>query len=359
MTKAPRQLLLLPEFRKFIIASSSGRRLMPSGKKVRKGTLIQYNCVLSLLEEFEQTLTEPIRIELVNKASLRTLVKEKNYWARFFKHFSQFLYRKKGCFDQYVGSVFKVLKTFFKYLATEKAFPVGEFHKKFRVPDEKFNPVILTPTQLKFLITNTEFESSLSPSLKRVKDIFVFGCTVALRCQDLMRLQKSNIQHTNEGVYVALHTQKTGTEIKIPLPEYAQAIVYKYRRKAGKYVLPRLSSTNLNLGIKALMKKAGWDHSLPKIRQKAGEPCEIKTKSGESFRFYDHITAHTMRRTAITTLLLMGVDENSVRRISGHTAGSKEFYRYVVVVQEYLNAKVKEAHIRLIDNSEFDLQKVA
>lgn len=359
MKRAPKQLQLLPEFRKFIVASSTGRRSMTSGKKVRKGTLIQYECALALIEEFEHTLTEPLRIELLNKASLRTLQKEKNYWIRFFKRFSQFLYQKKGCYDHYVGSVFKVLKTFFKYLQSDKALPVGDFHKKFKIPHEKFTPVILTPTQLRFLITDKDFEQSLSIPLKRIKDIFVFGCTVALRYQDLMRLQKSNIQQTHEGVYVVLHTQKTGAEIKIPLPEYAQTIVFKYRRRAGKYVLPRLSSTNLNLGIKALIKKAGWDHNLPKIRQKAGEACELKTKKGESFKFYDHITAHTMRRTAITTLLLMGVDENSVRRISGHAPGSKEFYRYVVVVQEYLNAKVKEAHIRLLTNTDFDMQKVA
>ena len=65
-----------------------------------------------------------------------------------------------------------------------------------------------------------------------------------------------------------------------------------------------------------------------------------------------------MRRTAITTLLLLGVDEISVRRISGHAAGSKEFYRYVVVVQEYMNAKVKEAHIKLLNGEEISNQKL-
>ena len=359
MQSNPRQLLLIPEFRKFIIASNSGRRLMPSGKKVRKGTLTQYDCVLLLLEEFEQSLPEPLRIQLLHRASIRLLQKERKYWMRFFKQFCHFLYRRKDCFDQYVGAVFKVLKTFFRYLSTDKSFPVGDFYKKFRIPGEKFTPVILSPSQLKYLIINTGFEQSLSGSQKRVRDIFVFGCTVALRYQDLMRLQKSNIQHTNEGVYVVLHTQKTGSEIKIPLPDYAQDIVFKYRRKAGKYILPRLSSTNLNLGIKALMKKAGWDYNLPKIRQRAGEAVEIKTKTAESFKFCDHITAHTMRRTAITTLLLMGVDENSVRKISGHAPGSREFYRYVVVVQEYLNASVKEAHIRLLNDHEFEVQKVA
>ena len=357
--KSNSQIMVLAEFKKFITASTTGRRVMPSGKKVRVGTLKQYQCVLHLLEEFETYQTSPLRIQILQRASLRLLQKEKNYWARFFKQFSLFLYKKKNCFDQYVGSVFKIIKTFFHFLAIDKVLPVGEFYKKFRIPAENINPVILTPTQLRFLITNKEFEDSLSISLKKVRDIFVFGCTVALRYQDLMRLRKSNIQYSTEGMYVILHTQKTGSEIRIPLPDYALTIINKYKRKVGQFVLPRLSCTNLNLAIKKLMKKAGWNYSLPKIRHRQGEPVEIKNTLGKTYRFYEHVTAHTMRRTAITTLLLMGVDENSVRRISGHAPGSKEFYRYVVVIQEYLNAKVKEAHIRLLTEGEIAMPKVA
>lgn len=353
------QLPFIPEFRKFITASTTGRRLMTSGKKVRTGTIKQYHCVLLLLEEFELSLPTPVRVQLLHRASLRTLQKEKNYWTRFFKQFSFFLYSKKNCYDQYVGSVFKIIKTFFNYLNIERALPIGNFHKKFRIPPEKFNPVILSPAQLRFLIVNKEFEDLLSPTLKRVKDIFVFGRTVALRFQDLMRLQKNNLQYNGDTVNVILHTQKTGAEMRIPLPDYAVSIATKYKRKAGRYVLPRLSSTNLNIGIKKLIRKAGWDYSQPKIRQFRGEAVEIKNKSGQSYSFYEHITAHSMRRTAITTLLLLGVDENSVRKISGHAPGSKEFYRYVSIVQEYLDAKVKEAHFRLVDEPEIITSKVA
>jgi len=258
---------------------------------------------------------------------------------------------KKNCYDQYAGTVFKVIKVFFRYLLLEKALPVGEFYKRFRVPVRRYNPVILSPMQLRFLITDTEFGRSLSPSLKRVKDIFVFGCTVALRYSDLMRLRKTNIQDGEEGVYVVLHTGKTGSEIRVPLPVYARDIISRYRKATGVYLLPRLSVSNLNLGIKALVKKAGWDHYLPKIRYRRGVAVEVKTSLGKTFRFYDHMTAHTMRQTAITTLLLLGVDENSVRGISGHAPGSREFYRYVALVQEYFDERVKAAHQKLVDGA--------
>lgn len=356
MIKESRQLLLLPQFQKFITASTTGRRLMPSGIKVRPGTIKQYQCTYLLLEEFEEQQENPLRIIILHRSSLRTIQKEKSYWIKFFRKFTDFLYNQKGCYDRYTSSVCKMIKAFFHYLAVEKALPIGEFHKRFRIPIHNFTPVILSPSQLRFLITDKEFEASLRKSLQRTKDIFVFGCTVALRLQDLMRLTKNNIQYTSDGTYVVLHTQKTGAEVKILLPDYATAIIDKYKRKAGRYVLPRLAGSNLNLQIKIIIKKAGWDYNLPKIRHKQGRPLEIKTKSGDSYKFYNHITVHSMRRTAITILLLLGVDENSVRRISGHAPGSKEFYRYVVVVQDYLDEKIKKAHTLLLEGDEKSLQ---
>ena len=187
-TTSKELLLLLQEFQKFITASKTGRRLMPSGKKVSEGTLQQYNCVYLLLEEFQQLQTKTIRIQLLTRSSLRLIQKEKLYWVRFFKNFSSFLYKQKKCFDQYVGSVFKVLKTFFNYLLKDKCLPVGEFHRQFTIPAEHSNPVVLSPAQLKFLITDKNFEQELPKHLQRTKDILVFGCTVGLRHQDLMSL---------------------------------------------------------------------------------------------------------------------------------------------------------------------------
>jgi hypothetical protein len=201
MSTTAKQLSLIIEFQKFITASKTGRRLMPSGKKVRAGTIEQYQCVLLLLEQFQQLQPKPIRIVLLTKNALRVLQQEKLYWCRFFKKFSTFLYKQKNCYDQYTNSVFKILKAFFNYLLKEKCLPVGVFHCQFRIPTEHTNPVVLSPAQLKFLITDTHFETSLPASLQRTKDIFVFGCTVGLRYQDLMRL-KNNIFSLLETVYM-------------------------------------------------------------------------------------------------------------------------------------------------------------
>lgn len=346
---ANKYILLLPELRKFIRASASGRRLMPSGKKIRRGTLIQYEVMYRLLQEFEQTAGVAIRLFRKSRFTARDWQKERLYWKRLFNQFTGFLYREKSGYDQYVASVAKVLRTFLRYLEQERGFPALGFYRKLRVPAEVLTPIVLSPEQLKFLINDKRFIESLSPHLQRTRDLFVFACMVGLRYRDLMSLRTSNLQYTEEGVNLLLHTQKTGAMIRVPLPDWAVELIRKYRGKAGTYLLPRISGTNLNLQIKTLMERAGWVYSLPKIRNRRGEPVELKKPGGKSWRFCDHITVHTCRRTAITTLLLLGVEENMVRRISGHAPGSREFYKYVGLVQDYLDRQVKEAHRRLVE----------
>lgn len=344
-----KELQFIAEFEKFISASASGKRLTATGKKLTKGAVENYGYTLQLIKEYEAHYNIQLRISLLNKASLKTIQKEKNYWLKFYRQFAIFLYKQKSCFDNYVATTFKNIKTFFNYLLLEKALPVGQYHKLFKTPQKQFTPIVLTPEQLNFLITNQEFYDSLTPSLQRIRDIFVIGCTVGLRVSDLMRLKKTNIIATSTETYLKIYTQKTGTEIKIPLPQYAIDILKKYAKKNNSYVLPQLANVNINKDLKLLAEEAGWTHNLPKSMSKQGKIIEVKNKQGKCYRFCDHITSHTMRRTAITTLLILGVPELVVRQLSGHAAGSKEFYKYISIANDYTNQQLKQAHQKLFN----------
>ncbi len=349
MKKNAVQVLVVDYFQQFIRATISGKRLTAAGKKMSTGTIKNYEYVQKMLLEFEAKKQISLRVQLLNRASLKTFQKEKNYWKRFYLQFSNFLYREKGYYDNYAGGIFKILKTFFNYLRYEKGLSVGNYYKTFKTPQQVLAPVVLEPAQLQFLISNKAFEASLCPCLARAKDIFVFGCTIALRVSDLMKLEKKHLSYNGAEVYLKIFTQKTSTAVKIPLPDYAIKIIEKYKYKAGKYILPRLANTNLNIQVKKLVKKAGWTDTLIKVMSRQGKIQELKNANGKSWQFYQHITAHTMRRTAITTLLIMGVPELVVRKISGHTPGSKEFYRYVAIAQDYISKAVKIAYIKLIE----------
>jgi integrase len=352
MGQTNQPLPLLPLFSSFIAASKSNRRQTASKKKFAAGTLEQYQCVYKLLAAYELKYHITLRLELVKKHSVTALQKQKRYWSCFFKTFCRFLYSDKGCLDTYVAAVFKVLRTFFNYLSKDKHLPIGNFHHLFRSPTPIYTPLVLEPCQLQFLIQDLPFDQALPRHLQRTKDIFVFGCTVALRYSDLMALRKEQVIQSPSGAFLQVHTQKTGVMVKLPLPAYLMAILEKHHKKAGRYLLPRLSNVNFNLQVKDLMERAGWTYTLPKVRHRMGRPVELKSKTGESLRFCDQVSAHTMRRTAITTLLMLGVPEQAVRRISGHAPGSREFYRYIALAEDYVQGQVRRAYEKLLEPAE-------
>jgi integrase len=248
-----------------------------------------------------------------------------------------------------VGQNIKIIRVFFNYLQKDLLIPVGDFHKNFYVRKEEIPIVILLPEELNFLIYNKIFEESLPEKMQQVKDMFVFGCTVALRISDLLALKTSNLRINGSDWYIIVRSKKTGTDTQIRLPDYAVSILKKYKAKNSR-LLPHFNKVNLNLYVKRLIELAGYTQPVGKQREQQGKVREInqlKQNKTSSYRFCDLITTHTMRRTAITTMLSLGVPEQVVRKISGHSPMSKEFFRYVSLAQTYQDQEVSKMFDKL------------
>ena len=229
----------------------------------------------------------------------------------------------------------------------------GDFHKQFYVRKEEIPIFPLMPEELSFIIYNKEFEASLKPRMKEVKDFVVFGCTVALRFSDLNALHKPNVRIINEQYYLAVRSKKTDTDTLVKLPSYAVEIIQRYQ-KTKKRLLPAFNKSNLNKYIKQLFELAGFTHPVLVTRGKRGKRYELKKLHGDrkqTFSFCDVATTHTMRRTAITTMLSLGVPEQIVRKISGHSPGSKEFYRYVSWAQSYQDKETEKMFEKLSEKN--------
>jgi integrase len=375
-----KQYPILPLFSKMIADSKSGKRLQSNGKKLSAGTIVNYECVYKLLVNYQTFCKTEIRFLPFNKLTQRQLHTEKNYWAKFYKNFTQYLYQQCKHYDNYVGFVIKIIKVFFNYVNNKLLLPFGNFHTQFYVRKEQVPIITLLPEQLNFLIYNQAFEQSLTKRMQQVKDTFVFGCTVALRFSDLMAIKQSNLRKVNDSWYLLTRSIKTHTDSQIQLPDYAIEIAKKYKKQKGGYLLPRFNNVNLNKFVKQLTELAGFTEPMSKKREQRGvvkqvakqcEAMQIKQqqrKQGQQaptaaaqkptkkeLRFCDLVTTHTMRRTAITTMLCLGMPEHLVRKISGHSPMSNEFFRYVALAQVYQDKetttmfnKLKEKQLKVV-----------
>lgn len=334
-----------PLYERFISDSRSGRRLQVNGRMISKGTINNYLNTGRLLRKFCLEKEFSLRIREIKRMNRKLLVGERNYWRRFYRKFTTYLYRELHHFDNYVGSIMKNIRVFFHYLQKELLIDTGDFYKNFHVCREDVPVIALFPGQLRDLIFNKELEKMLSKRLLEVKDFFVFGCTVGLRFSDLVRLNARNLRREGTDVYLQVRSQKSGNETLLKLPSFATEIAYRYLRKY-RTLLPPFNRNNVNEYLKQLMNIAGLSDPVGKTRTRQGRLKNINFHSRE-YRFCDLVSSHCMRRTAVTTLLSLGVPELIVRKITGHTSHSREFNRYILISQQYMDKTTTLAFERI------------
>jgi integrase len=340
--------LILPLFNQFIRETETGKRLKKNGERIKKESIDNYYYVLKNLTRFSVDVKMDLRICDASKLTKRELLSEKSYWKKFYQKFTEYLY-KNGCHDNYVGANIKVIRVFFNYLKNDKDFFTGDFQRLFYVRKEEVEIFVLSPEQLKLMIHDVFFEENLTTQQKRIKDIFVFGCTTGLRYSDMFLLTSKNFEQTNSDWYLKIKSKKTKTFSLIKLPNYAVSIYQKHQPKDSKIpVFGAISLFNFNRNLKQIGELAGLTQSVEVSREKQGKSHKIKsTKSNLQNRFCDKMSSHMMRRTAITTLLILGMPEHLVRKISGHSTASSSFNRYVHYAQAYMDKEIDKVHSKL------------
>lgn len=333
---------------KFIKEMRKGQRLKVNGHRLRRNSITNYLFLLKHLREFSSQKQIKLRIKHWDELNCRAQKREINYWKKFYHDFTDYLFNQKGHFDNYVGSNMKMLLAFFAWLKKEIIVDAGPLTSFFYVTHQDIQVIALNPARLNFLINDKKFETSLSESLQVWKDMFVFGCTTALRFSDLRKLNYTNLETINENVYLCVCSQKTQTVSRVYLPQFAKDILFKYRRRKLS-LFPPISKTNFNKCVKKIALLAGWTEEMAKTRNRQGIPVTIYRDAEKKlhYRFCDLISSHTMRRTAITTMLRMGMHEMNVRIISGHTAQSPSFYRYVQYSESFMNEEMNKVFTKL------------
>lgn len=337
---------LIPLFKMFIKDTQNGKRMKKDGTRISSGTINNYQFTLKNLERFVWKTNFELRGCIFHKLTGRELISEKNYWKKLNKRFSSFLH-SRGNFDNSVGANMKTFRSFVIYLKQEKGLDFGDFYKHLYVRHEEVQILVLSPERIKFMIIDKKFDETLNLKHKFIKDIFIFGCTTGLRYSDLMNLTNKNFSKDGENYYLHALSIKTKSRSAIKLPDYAVDIYKNYKpRNSTSPLFKKVGLSNFNDVLKSLGEKAGFTEVLANKRDMRGVQKDIYNRKN---RFCDRMSSHMMRRTSITTLLILGVPELLVRKISGHKDGSKSFYRYVDFARTYMDDESQKAFDKLIN----------
>jgi integrase len=346
-------LLLVME--RFIRVSACGRRRKPDGDRISRGTIVNYRNTYRLLDTFCREKQVHWEVDTSLRISATRFRQRKAYWERFWRQFSDFLYAR-GYADNYVANIFKILRAVLRYLHHQYGYTENQFLPYRWVRNYHPDFQVIGREQLQALLSDRSLYKKLSPRLRRIRKIMIAGCLTALRASDLLNLRSRNIIDKENRQWLEVRSKKTKHHTRMLMPSDLAEILRRKANPSGR-LLPRISNVNLNIGIKKLAEQAGWTWAVSPARLQRGRPIHGETSgSGQTIRYCDQLTTHSLRRSAITLLLRAGMPETLVRRISGHQPGSKEFHRYVVISQDWLDEHTEKAFGKLLGTTGISLK---
>lgn len=319
--------LIIPHLEVFIDRSRSGDRKTRKGKRVGLSAIGSYEYLKKILEAYEK------------KKGVRLTLEDMN--DRFYDQFTAYMWDELDFYDNSTGSVIKNLRTFLNWAAEEEIIKKVDF-AKWIIWKESIDIVVLYPDELKIL-----FNIPVPAELQETKDLFLSGCMTCLRAANLLTLGRDNLI----GDQLKVLSVKTNKPIMIDVNPMLKEIFGRYENLVPEMKIRKFNKELKKLGawLKAQIlkeKKEGfignsWDSKFIRTRYKRGEAIL------EYLDMANMISTHTMRRTGITNLLMMGLSEIEVKSISGHSFTGDSFLKYVKIAEQFTSKKSNEAWAKI------------
>ena len=268
-------------------------------------TIKDYISACNAIEDFEYDFNCSLRLSDIDEDFLDDF---KDFLAEEHESTEKHTYKcKGGMVNKTINKRLECLSAFVRsyYKDIEKAQSI--FESRILRNDRNKEIIRIDKDEIKELY-NRELKDS---SRNMIRDYFVFLCLTGLRFGDFVSINKDNFVMGKDGlVTLSLYTQKTNIRIEIKLTKQAKEIAERYDYKFDGY-----TNQAFNRAIKELLKDEElFEDEIVTYREVLNQkPQPIKMPRREK------ITAHTARRTFISTMIENGVQPIHVMHMVGHT----------------------------------------
>ena len=188
-----------------------------------------------------------------------------------------------------------------------------------RLGDSKQTRVIaLTLDEVKELY----YRELKNPNHCKVRDYFVFLCLTGLRFLDLTLLTETNFLRQKNGTYkLSYISHKTKVDVEFELTSKAQEIAERYDFSFNEY-----TNQGFNRALGEMLENEHlYEDEISVIRN------VLEKKIHKKMYRREKISAHTARRTFISSLIAKGVPPYQVMSMSGH----KKFSTMEIYVMKF------------------------
>lgn len=267
------------------------------GKFKSESTIKSYRTTLKHLKQFEKEYNYRIDYDTINMEFY-------SLWLNYFRD----LNIKENALYKYLGT----LKAFMEH-GHQCDYHTNLTYKKrtFSVRQKITDQIALTNEELMDI-----YNCDVSHDVKQtnIKDAFVLNCTLGLRFSDYKKLTKDNMVTIENENYIRVTTNKTSTEVLLPILDLAASILYRYRNTVTGF--PKVYYNHIfNREIKQIARKA-------KLFETNRLPEQPKKP------LWAIISSHVCRRTFCTLSYLAGASLPLIMLMSSHRKEST-LQRYI------------------------------
>ena len=268
-----------------------------------KNTIKGRNTVLNFLVTFAEEKNIKLTLNSINLS--------------FYDSLKTYTFSELSKTDGYFAKIISVLSAFMAWAAL-RGYHNNHEYKRFSATEPEGEVIVLTLDELSRLL-NCKYESKI---LREARDMFCFACFTGLRFGDVASLTSSHVY----GDELIIRVEKTKeNNISIPLNKYALAIIAD---RKGPTLFSGLANQTVNTQLKECARIAGIDKATTKSRV-SGSVITNSTRPK-----WELITFHVARKTFVTNSLILGMDERTIRSITGHKK-EKNFQRYVKLADSF------------------------
>lgn len=227
--------------------------------------------------------------------------------------------------NTYVAKNIKFLKWFLRW-AKKKKQPVTdsilEYSPNLKGTDGKIKKVVFLTRDELFHVYNLAIPDN-KQYLQRVRDCFCFCCFTGLRHIDLYNLKKDD----DKGAVIEFVPYKAPATLIVELNKYSRALLDKYKDTSfpDDKALPVISNQKMNDYLKELGQLAELNSPEKIVYYKGSKRIE------EVYKKWELLGTHCGRKTFITNMIYLGVNDNVIMEWTGHSdRRSYDVYHKVV-----------------------------
>jgi integrase len=278
---------------------NGSRGHLKTGKPLASKTVFQFHNLKRHLFNFEKHTKTKIDFSVINQA--------------FYKAFSEYLTITLNSSPNTIGKLMTNLKIVLRE-AYEDGVTQNDFFRSraFISPNSVSDTIYLSQIEVDAILA---LDLSKSPSLERVRDVFIIGCYTGLRFSDLMQISPGCI----DANMIQLVQVKTGSKVLVPIRPIVLQLLTKYN-----FNLPKISNQKFNDYLHEVCEIVDCLSSSIDVKSIKGGKKVVETKLKSSL-----VTSHTARRTFATNEYKLGeLTVAEIMSITGHKT-TKSFYKYI------------------------------